>query len=1330
MTTAVTLFTLEKCGETEPSGGSDRTGSNPWFFFSDFNMKSSDVPSCSGSSCFSTIIQGSGLPSGLTRSSTETTPLVLDRGDKGETSNLAVGGGGVASLGERHTNTTVGVQGVPTKPLCLMDSLMDCINVVQINLHHSRSASAILSKRLASGATDIALIQEPWTHNSKIMGLGIKGYNVFYDTSCIRPRACIVVSNKLNALNLVNYLDGDNVAIKVNYDINGHKDEFIFMSAYLPYEEKDPLTNVTKDLIEHCKMNKKFIIGCDANAHHTVWGSSDCNRRGDDLLNYILFYNLFILNNNSKPTFVTVNRSEVIDLTICNNIAYDSIIKWNVSDDITLSDHLLIMFSVKGLSRHVTEGRNPKSTNWVSYKEDLHAKTVGQFGKLSSIADLDLAVDQLQQSIIQSYYQNCKATKADSPRLVPWWSKELSFLRSKCRKLFNRAKKSGDWLSYKTALTSYNKAVRDAKRNSWRKYCDGIRHSSATAKLVNIMSKDRNCSLNTIKLPNGKFSESGKGALAELFRVHFPVSEPYYHNAIPIACPTPICDSGKWSIARKVVTPDRVNWAINSFKPYKSPGIDGIIPILLKEGIHVLSPILCKIYRACIAFGHVPTAWRHTKVIFIPKIGKDNYYEAKSFRPISLTSFLLKAIEKLIDRHIREVVLASMPLSISQHAYQPGRSTDTALYSLSFLLERNLNAKEIALAVFLDIEGAFDKVPIDTILHSLDRRGVDMTISYWIRNLLSTRYICASLLGDSMTVHALAGCPQGGVLSPLLWCFAVDSLLENITSSGLSCIGYADDVVIIARGKFGNTVSDVMSGALRGVETWCNNAGLSVNPLKTTMVAFTKKRILNLKDICFFGQKLTCSKEVKFLGIYFDMGLNWKRHFDYCVTKARRIFWSCRNAIGRTWGLNPRAIHWIYSMVVCPIITYGSIIWWSRIRCDNAKSDLIRLQRMVCIAISGCMKTTPTATLELLLGLHPLYMQIEAEALISLKRLKNLGHWKDYSNYLSWSGLNPIAMSHSYIHMPSDGILVRYAFDKPYKIQVPSRDDWRKTPTYNKSNCAVWYTDGSKLGSSTGAGVCCPDDGTRYSYPLGSYTTVFQAEVYAILMCCRICSDRDYRSGCIYICSDSQAALMALEKTTMTSSLVWECYIALCNIASNNRVILYWVPGHSGIPGNEMADELARNGSNTPFVGPEPAVGVSAELIRSTIYGIFRKLQCKNWRDIKGQRQAKELNRGCPSARHKELFRLNKTGIRRVVGLLTGHCTLKRHLSIMGVIKDPVCRGCGYNDETATHILCECEAFSAHRFEHLGRHVIEPWELQDIPVKCLLIFASATGLFV
>jgi len=75
------------------------------------------------------------------------------------------------------------------------------------------------------------------------------------------------------------------------------------------------------------------------------------------------------------------------------------------------------------------------------------------------------------------------------------------------------------------------------------------------------------------------------------------------------------------------------------------------------------------------------------KVTCIPKAGKPSHTNAKDFRPISLSSFLLKTLERLIDTHIRLTIDQSQ-LSDAQHAYRKGRSTDTALHSLVSSIER------------------------------------------------------------------------------------------------------------------------------------------------------------------------------------------------------------------------------------------------------------------------------------------------------------------------------------------------------------------------------------------------------------------------------------------------------------------------------------------------------------------------------------------------------------------------------------------------------------------------------------------------------------------
>jgi hypothetical protein len=103
------------------------------------------------------------------------------------------------------------------------------------------------------------------------------------------------------------------------------------------------------------------------------------------------------------------------------------------------------------------------------------------------------------------------------------------------------------------------------------------------------------------------------------------------------------------------------------------------------------------------------------KVVFIPKPGKATYGGPKDYRPISLTLFLLKTMERLVDRFTRDEMAVSSPLHPNQHAYQAGKSTDTALHQLVVRVEKVLDHKETALGVFLDIEGVFNNTSYDSI---------------------------------------------------------------------------------------------------------------------------------------------------------------------------------------------------------------------------------------------------------------------------------------------------------------------------------------------------------------------------------------------------------------------------------------------------------------------------------------------------------------------------------------------------------------------------------------------------------------------------------------
>ena len=140
---------------------------------------------------------------------------------------------------------------------------------------------------------------------------------------------------------------------------------------------------------------------------------------------------------------------------------------------------------------------------------------------------------------------------------------------------------------------------------------------------------------------------------------------------------------------------------------YKAPGGDGIYPVLLQKGMTVLALLLCKLLRAYLATGFVPRCRQEARVVFIPNGGRALLGTIKDYRPISLTSFILKLMKSLVDKYVREVPLVENPFRREQHANQEGKSTETALAEAVTEIEKGIKCG-FALTVLLDIEGAFN----------------------------------------------------------------------------------------------------------------------------------------------------------------------------------------------------------------------------------------------------------------------------------------------------------------------------------------------------------------------------------------------------------------------------------------------------------------------------------------------------------------------------------------------------------------------------------------------------------------------------------------------
>jgi hypothetical protein len=93
------------------------------------------------------------------------------------------------------------------------------------------------------------------------------------------------------------------------------------------------------------------------------------------------------------------------------------------------------------------------------------------------------------------------------------------------------------------------------------------------------------------------------------------------------------------------------------------------------------------------------------------------------------------------------------------------------------------------------------------------------------------------------------------VLSPLLWSLVVDDLLWGLNVDGYYTVGYAEDIAILTQEKFLTTVSEYLQTALYTVQRWCERTGLSINPNKTVIIPFTRRRnIRGLKEPVLFNK--------------------------------------------------------------------------------------------------------------------------------------------------------------------------------------------------------------------------------------------------------------------------------------------------------------------------------------------------------------------------------------------------------------------------------------------------------------------------------------------
>lgn len=607
------------------------------------------------------------------------------------------------------------------------------------------------------------------------------------------------------------------------------------------------------------RKNIPVLAGCDANSHNTAWGSTNTNARGTALAEYIASTELVILNKGNAPTFLTPYRREIIDITVCTPGLDSYVTNWRVLNEESLSDHRIITFHLKIEPPRTKWIRNPRNTDWDRYARTLSQHSFGD-PPPTNAEELDTLVDTFTDKLLTTFNSACPLRKENLRKNAPWWNSELKSLRKKARATLRQALSTDTdpaWELYQSTQKEYKHKCREAKKAKWEDFCTEVEGISATAKMHKLLAKDPSLQPSLLRKSSGEFTEDDGDTLTHLLETHFLCSSPNLqtrHRATPMS---------EYTVS-DIVSTNKLRWALDSFDNFKSPGPDGIFPALLKQAPGNAIRTLEVILKSSLCLGHVPKPWKHIKVVFIPKPGRNDYQNAKAFRPISLSSFLLKTLERLVDRYIRDKCLKLHKLSDNQHAFRTGRSTDSALHDLIFSVEKTMQGSESVLGVFMDIEGAFDNTTVAAVAQAACDRGVGGDIIDWIEDMLTDRHLHATLNGVSVTATTRRGCPQGSVLAPLLWLLVVDGLLVKLEANNIVALGFADDIVVLTKGKYVSTLSELMQSALVVVENWCTSIELAVNPSKTKMILFTKNRkIPTFPKPRLFGTEIELCKEVK-----------------------------------------------------------------------------------------------------------------------------------------------------------------------------------------------------------------------------------------------------------------------------------------------------------------------------------------------------------------------------------------------------------------------------------------------------------------------------------
>ena len=1096
----------------------------------------------------------------------------------------------------------------------------------------------------------------------------------------------------------------------------------------------------------------KIILG-DVNCHSPLWdpntGVPDNNaRKIEDLLEK---KNITCLNEEDSYTFYSKahNKMTTVDISLCSDDIQEEW-EWHVLDDQFSSDHFpIVLTSLKTDIPHEPEKRYKTScADWKKYTD-----LTNRIQEFDENIDIEESYSILKNTILEAAKESIPQTSGKKRRKeVPWWtdnlqklidkkhkishlldrkSKHLSRLKSKVRNTaceINKIKTLEEELKklkpeHNKVGAQFKREAIQAKMESWKGYVSKLTDGTPIKK---IWRRFRKINGSNNKAPrhaiwyNGRrvheipemckvIGEHLQGVSSDRFytenfrkykeekernKIKFtedPQNEEYYNINF---------DAEELTAALKSSN--------NS-----SPGEDKIDFPMITNLSKKAKVYLIKLYNHLWNKKKFISEWRNATIIPIPKPGKDPGNVA-NYRPISLTSCLCKTFEKMVNTRLTWYLRENKIISDLQFGSIKNRSTLDPLIKLEHHIRKGFNRKTPTVAIFYDIEKAYDSTWRYPIIEKLKTAGLKGALPSFIANFLEDRTFKVKIDSHYSDTYQLQNSiPQGSVLSCTLFHLAIDDIIKDLPTSVKKSL-YMDDFIIYISARKLSVAARLLNLANRKIEKWEKKTGFRMSEGKTKMVIFyrdkrwIKEQIIN---VTLNNKLISVEKEYKFLGLIFDCHLNWNKHISYTKARCRKALNLLRKLSHTTWGADRKTLRTLYRATVLSILDYGSQIYGSA---TQAKLSLLEpIHNEGARIITGAFRSTYVPSLHVECGDLPLDLHRDLNAMKAALRVQSSDSpVRDlFNEEETYSGQAPFTIRAKQLldraevkveHQETretippwtllraevcTGLLSIRKSDNPHIIKSKAIEHIRsKQDSYNI------YTDGSKSDKGVGYAVVTRDTTIKKSLP--TISSVYTAEIAALLQAVETIETMNHAKYTIY--SDSRSAIEAMQQFNPKSTIVKDIQTRIdALIRAGKLVTLCWIPAHVGLDGNEAADKAAKEAIEAERSDVLPPI--------TDYYPSLREIQIKKWQrrwDMEPPRnKLRSIKQEVRPWRHGRLDRTTEVTLAR---LRLGHTRITHcHLMERPNGPEPICTGCQVN-LTVQHMLVECPLVAPQRRITIG----------------------------